>query len=106
MPLQIGDAAVFISVYVRYVGGCSCKSAMVYLHTMPVQNRIIKVQKRNRALVTFNGDRICGAILRAAQSIGGFQQDFLPEINGTIFEIVRFGRKDRGVHGGHGDSLS
>src|SRR4051812_24558532 len=52
---------------------------------MPVQNRIIKVQKRNRALVTFNGDRICGAILRAAQSIGGFQQDFLPEINGTIF---------------------
>src|SRR4051812_41002835 len=53
---------------------------------MPVQNRIIKVQKRNRALVTFNGDRICGAILRAAQSIGGFQQDFLPEINGTIFD--------------------
>jgi uridine kinase len=52
---------------------------------MPVQNRIIKVQKRNRALVTFNGERICGAILRAAQSIGGFHQDFLPEINGTIF---------------------
>jgi uridine kinase len=52
---------------------------------MPVQNRIIKIQKRNRALVTFDAGRICGAILRAAQSIGGFQQDFLPQINGTIF---------------------
>ena len=53
---------------------------------MPVQNRIIKVQKRNRALVTFDAGRICRAILRAAQSIGGFQQDHLPEINGKIFD--------------------
>ncbi len=52
---------------------------------MPVQNRIIKIQKRNRALVTFDPERICRAILRAAESIGGFQQDFLPEINGVIF---------------------
>src|ERR1700722_7949808 len=52
---------------------------------MPVQNRIIKVQKRNRALVTFDPGRICRAICRAAESIGGFQQDFLPEINGNIF---------------------
>ncbi|MDB6123987.1 MAG: Uridine kinase [Pedosphaera sp.] len=60
---------------------------------MPVQNRIIKVQKRNRALVTFNGDLICGAILRAAESIGGFQQDFLPEINGTIFDACGSDKK-------------
>jgi uridine kinase len=53
---------------------------------MSVQNRIIKVQKRNRALVTFDVGRICRAILRAAESIGGFQQDLLPEINGTIFD--------------------
>ena len=53
---------------------------------MPVQNRIIKVQKRNRALVMFDAGRIRRAILRAAQSVGGFQQDFLPEINGRIFD--------------------
>ena len=53
---------------------------------MPVQNRIIKIQKRNRALVTFDPGRICGAILRAAQSIGGFAQDFLPDTNGFIFD--------------------
>ena len=53
---------------------------------MPVQNRIIKIQKRNRALVTFDPDRIRDAILRAAESIGGFQQDHLPDINGRIFD--------------------
>lgn len=52
---------------------------------MPVQNRIVKVQKRNRALVRFDADRIRGAILRAAQSIGGFPQDYLPGINDRIF---------------------
>ena len=52
---------------------------------MPVQNRIVKVQKRNRALVKFDPDRIPRAILRAAQSIGGFAQDFLPGINDRIF---------------------
>jgi uridine kinase len=51
-----------------------------------VQNRIVKVQKRNRALVTFDVSRICKAILRAASSIGGFRQDFLPGINEKIFE--------------------
>ena len=56
---------------------------------MPVQNRIVKIQKRNRALVTFDVDRICKAILRAASSIGGFRQDFLPGINGKIFEANR-----------------
>src|SRR5438093_3473199 len=53
---------------------------------MPVQNRIVKVQKRNRALVRFDESRIPRAILRAAESIGGFKQDFLPGINDKIFE--------------------
>jgi uridine kinase len=52
---------------------------------MSVQNRIVKVQKRNRALVRFDGDRIRGAVLRAAQSIGGFHRDFLPGVNDRIF---------------------
>jgi uridine kinase len=52
---------------------------------MPVQNRIVKVQKRNRALVRFDETRIHRAILRAAESIGGFQQDFLPGTNEKIF---------------------
>src|SRR5882672_11363674 len=54
--------------------------------TMTVQNRIIKVQKRNRALVSFDEGRICKAVLRAADSIGGFQQDHLPGVNDKIFE--------------------
>src|SRR5215472_1632675 len=53
---------------------------------MAVQNHIVKVQKRNRALVKFDQDRIQRAILRAAESIGGFQQDFLPGINDKIFD--------------------
>lgn len=53
---------------------------------MPVENRIIKVQKRNRALVTFDEGRIRRAILRAAESVGGFEQDYLPDINGRIFD--------------------
>jgi len=52
-----------------------------------VQNRIVKVQKRNRALVTFDVSRIVHAVLRAAQSIGGFRQDHLPGINGKVFEM-------------------
>lgn len=54
---------------------------------MPVQNRIVKVQKRNRALVRYDDARIGKAILRAATSIGGFQQDFLPGINDRIFAL-------------------
>jgi len=56
---------------------------------MPVQNRIVKVQKRNRALVKFDADRIRRAILRAAESIGGFSQDFLPAINSKVFEAYQ-----------------
>ena len=53
---------------------------------MAVQNRIVKVQKRNRALVKFDDTRIRQAIVRAAESIGGFGQDLVPGINDTIFE--------------------
>ena len=52
---------------------------------MPVQNRIVKVQKRNRALVRFDPARIGRAMARAAASIGGFQSDFLPGANDRIF---------------------
>jgi uridine kinase len=52
---------------------------------MAVQNRIVKVQKRNRALVRFDQDRIRRAILHAAESIGGFHQDLLPGVNEPIF---------------------
>lgn len=53
---------------------------------MAVENRIVKVQKRNRALVRFDPARICNAILRAARSIGGFRQDHLPGINNRLFD--------------------
>jgi len=51
-----------------------------------VENRIVKVQKRNRALVRFDAARIFAAIMRAAKSIGGFEQDRLAGINETIFD--------------------
>src|ERR1043166_8350094 len=53
---------------------------------MAVQNRIIKIQKRNRALVTFDEGQIRDAVLRAAESIGGFHVDLLPGINEKIFD--------------------
>ncbi|HTS16218.1 MAG TPA: ATP cone domain-containing protein [Verrucomicrobiae bacterium] len=53
---------------------------------MAIQNRIIKVQKRNRALVTFDEQRICEAVLRASETIAGFRHDYLPGINDKIFE--------------------
>ena len=52
---------------------------------MAVQNLIVKIQKRNRALVKFDAARIWHAIHRAAASIGGFHNDFLPGINDRIF---------------------
>jgi uridine kinase len=60
---------------------------------MAVQNRIIKIQKRTRALVTFDEGRIVRAILRAAESIGGFREDFQEPINGKIFEA--YGADDK-----------
>ena len=60
---------------------------------MAVQNRIVKVQKRNRALVKFDESLIRRAILRAAESIGGFRQDYLPAINDKIFDA--YGSDDK-----------
>ncbi|MCX6895155.1 MAG: hypothetical protein NTZ16_06600, partial [Verrucomicrobia bacterium] len=60
---------------------------------MAVQNRIVKVLKRNRSLVKFDESHIWKAILRAAESIGGFRQDFLPGINDKIFEA--YGTDDK-----------
>ena len=56
---------------------------------MPVQNRILKVQKRNRALVRFDPARISRAMLKASETIGGFQADFLPGVNDKIFNSQR-----------------
>jgi uridine kinase len=60
---------------------------------MAVQNRIIKIQKRNRALVNFDAAHIRDAVLRAAESIGGFRQDFLDGVNHKIFEA--YGTNDK-----------
>ncbi|RLE29522.1 hypothetical protein DRJ27_04545, partial [Candidatus Acetothermia bacterium] len=64
---------------------------------MPVQNRIRKVQKRDRSLVPFDQGRIYSAILRAARSVGGFSLDYLKGVNDALFdaygtdeEIARF----------------
>ena len=52
---------------------------------MAVENRIVKIQKRNRALAAFDPARISRAILRAAESIGGFRQDYLAGVNEKLF---------------------
>jgi len=56
---------------------------------MAVLNRIGKVKKRNHALVKFDQGRIVRAIARAADSIGGFEQDYLEGINDRIFAAGR-----------------
>jgi uridine kinase len=67
--------------------GISCEDLFWYkAGLVAVQNRIVKVQKRNRALVKFDAARIRRAIRRAAESIGGFRQDHLTGINDRIFE--------------------
>jgi len=61
---------------------------------MAVVNKIGKVMKRNHALVNFDQERIVRAILRAAKSIGGFQQDYLEGVNDRIFAA---GKDDEGI---------
>jgi uridine kinase len=61
---------------------------------MAVVNKIGKVMKRNHALVSFDQDRISQAAKRAADSIGGFGQDYLEDINGRIFAA---GGSDEGI---------
>jgi uridine kinase len=80
--LKSTDSVVFV-IFVSFSG------QLCILAVVSVQNRIVKVQKRNRALVRFDEARICRAIFRAAESIGGFHQDFLPGINDKIFEMCR-----------------
>jgi len=50
--------------------------------------------KRNHALVTFDQERIMRAIRRAADSIGGFEQDYLQGVNDRIFTA---GGTDEGI---------
>jgi len=61
---------------------------------MAVVNRIGKVMKRNHALVNFDQGRIVRAILRAAKSVGGFEQDYLEGVNDRIFAA---GKTDEGI---------
>jgi len=61
---------------------------------MAVINRIGKIMKRNHALVNFDQERIVRAILRAAKSVGGFEQDYLEGVNDRIFAA---GKTDEGI---------
>jgi uridine kinase len=61
---------------------------------MAVVNKIGKVMKRNHALVTFDQERIIRAIRRAAESVGGFEQDYLEGVNDRVFAA---GKSDEGI---------
>jgi len=61
---------------------------------MAVVNKIVKIRKRNHALVAFDQERIVRAIRRAADGVGGFGQDYLPGINDRVFAA---GGTDDGV---------
>jgi hypothetical protein len=61
---------------------------------MAVVNEIGKVMKRNHALVMFDQERIVRAIRRAADSNGGFEQDYQKDINEQIFAA---GETDAGI---------
>src|SRR3954471_17858336 len=90
--MRMTDAAATRSRYaIRHFAFVVCFLPLekMYPQNVSVQNRIVKVQKRNRALVRFDEARICRAVFRAAESIGGFHQDFLPGINDKIFEMCR-----------------
>ena len=52
---------------------------------MAVVNKIGKVMRRNHALANFDQERIVYALRRAADSIGGFAQDYLEGINDPLF---------------------
>lgn len=57
-----------------------------YNFSVAVQNRIRKVQKRDRSLVPFDQGRIAHAVLRAARSVGGFPLDHVPGVNDRLFQ--------------------
>ncbi|MBN1296692.1 hypothetical protein JXA80_07915 [bacterium] len=53
---------------------------------MTVENKIARITKRTGARVPFDLHRIQQAILKAAQAIGGFNQDIIP---GTIYSAFK-----------------
>lgn len=53
---------------------------------MTVENKIAQLTKRTGARVTFCPERIQQAILKAAEAIGGFDQDIIP---GTIYAAFK-----------------
>lgn len=57
-----------------------------YNFAVTVQNRIRKVQKRDRSLVPFDQGRIAHAVLRAARSVGGFSLDHVSGVNDRLFQ--------------------
>jgi len=61
---------------------------------MTVLNKIGKIRKRNHSLVAFDPDRIVRVIRIAAESAGGFEQDYLEGINDAVFAA---GETDDGI---------
>lgn len=51
---------------------------------MMVNNKILRVRRRDGALINFDIEKIGKAILNAAESIGGFDSSHIPAINGFI----------------------
>lgn len=52
---------------------------------MLVNNKILRVRRRDGALVNFDIRKVTRAILSAAESVGGFGDSHIPEINGFLF---------------------
>jgi len=65
-----------------------------YTAPMSVVNKIVKIRKRNHALVGFDQGKMVRAIRRASEDVGGFAQDYLPGINDRIFNA---GATDDGI---------
>ena len=53
---------------------------------MMVNNKILRVRRRDGALINFELEKIVKAIYNAAESIGGFEASHIAEINGFIHD--------------------
>ena len=53
---------------------------------MMVNNKILRVRRRDGALINFELEKIVKAIYNAAESIGGFEDSHIPRINGFIHD--------------------
>ncbi|RLB10702.1 MAG: hypothetical protein DRG27_02550, partial [Deltaproteobacteria bacterium] len=51
---------------------------------MRVNNKILRVRRRDGALINFECEKVAKAIFNAAESIGGFSSSHIPEINDFI----------------------